>query len=221
MDGGGGEGARVPAAAGAASRAAAAGGGRWAGRWKEAENVLSLTGELPGVLRRGEDGEREAQARAGAGMMRSTGLSDTADLERQLKEYLEKIDSCKEQIQKVKAETITDDDLNAHQNELDEKLQEEQQLPARDEADNLVRQRASIKERNDAIRKKQRDKQKAEHMLSMLVGVTKIMPNLEDKDKISGWIVDKSGKKIEKFEYDKTTPQFDVCNELWKKICKP
>lgn len=43
-------------------------------------------------------------------------------------EYQEKIRCCKEKIDKAKAETITDDELNALQNKMEEKLQEEKQL---------------------------------------------------------------------------------------------
>jgi len=43
-------------------------------------------------------------------------------------EYQEKIDSCKEKIDKAKVETIADDELNALQNKMEEKLQEEKQL---------------------------------------------------------------------------------------------
>lgn len=43
-------------------------------------------------------------------------------------EYQEKIRSCKEKIDKSKAETITDDELNALQNRMEEKLREEKQL---------------------------------------------------------------------------------------------
>nr|CAB3484633.1 unnamed protein product [Digitaria exilis] len=31
-------------------------------------------------------------------------------------------------------------------------------------------------------------------------------------------IVDKSGKKIEKFEFEKTMPPAEICDRLWKKI---
>lgn len=43
-------------------------------------------------------------------------------------EYQDKINSCKEKIDKAKAETVTDEELNALQNEMEEKLQSEQQL---------------------------------------------------------------------------------------------
>lgn len=43
-------------------------------------------------------------------------------------EYEEKIRSCKQKIDKAKAETIADDELNALQTKMEEKLQEEKQL---------------------------------------------------------------------------------------------
>lgn len=43
-------------------------------------------------------------------------------------EYQEKIKSCKEKIEKTKSETIADDELNALQKEMEEKLQDEQRL---------------------------------------------------------------------------------------------
>jgi len=106
---------------------------------------------------------------------------------------------------------------------MEEKLQEEKQLrqelrELHDELDNLDRQRTSIEERKDAVKKKKKDMQKAERTLSMCVSVTNIMPDFEDQEKISGYIVDKSRKKIEKFEFDKMTPPIEICDKLWKKI---
>lgn len=43
-------------------------------------------------------------------------------------EYQEKIRCCKEKIDKANAETIADDELNALENKVEEKLQEEKQL---------------------------------------------------------------------------------------------
>ena len=45
-----------------------------------------------------------------------------------LTEHQEKIRSCNVKIEKAKAETITDEELNALQNKMEEKLQEEKQL---------------------------------------------------------------------------------------------
>jgi predicted transcriptional regulator len=43
-------------------------------------------------------------------------------------EYQEKIRSCKEKVEKAKAESISDDELNELQNKMEEQLKEEKQL---------------------------------------------------------------------------------------------
>ncbi|PAN38948.2 hypothetical protein PAHAL_7G165100 [Panicum hallii] len=187
------------------------------------DEVLSFAQDLVGVLRASNDRDANAQTGAGARMLLSACRSDSDDLELQMREHQEKIHSCKEKIDKAKSETITDDELNALQKKMEEKLQEEKQLRQelrvlRDELDNLDRQRTSIEERKDAVKKKKKDMQKAERTLSMCVSVTNIMPNFEDQEKISGYIVDKTGKKIEKFEFEKTTLPVEICDKLWKKI---
>ncbi|XP_006652329.1 kinetochore protein SPC24 homolog [Oryza brachyantha] len=191
-----------------------------AGMRVDVANLLALGGDLVGVLGESKDGEALAQACAGARMLRSACRSESGDLEVQLKKYQEKIKSCKEKIEKTKSETIDDDELNALQKEMEEELQDEQRLredlrTVRQELDNLDSQRASIEQRKDAVRKKEKDMMKAQNMLSMCVSVTKIMPNFDDHDKISGYIVDKSMKKLERFEFDKMTPPLDICDKLW------
>ncbi|XP_062225752.1 kinetochore protein SPC24 homolog [Phragmites australis] len=190
-----------------------------AGKRLEVDDVFSFADDLVGVLRGSEDGDDGASAR----MLQSACRSESDDLELQLRDCHEKIRSCKEKIDKAKVETIADDELNALQNKMDAKLQEEKQLrqdlrAVHDELDNLDRQSASIEERKDAIKKKEKDMRKAQNMLSICVSVTNIMPNLDDQDKVSGYIVDKNGKKIEKFEFEKKTSPVEICNKLWKKI---
>ncbi|KAM0869213.1 hypothetical protein ACQ4PT_040810 [Festuca glaucescens] len=99
-----------------------------AGRRVEVANLLSLGDDLIGVLLDRKDGESLAQAGDGAWMLRSACRSESGDLELQVKEYQEKINSCKEKLDKAKSETVTDEELNALQNEMEEKLQSEQQL---------------------------------------------------------------------------------------------
>jgi len=193
------------------------------GERRRVDDLISFAQDLVGMLRASNDSDANAQTGAGARMLLSACRSDSDDLELQMREHQEKIRSCKEKIDKAKDETITDDELNALQNKMEEKLQEEKQLrqelrELHDELDNLDRQRTSIEERKDAVKKKKKDMQKAERTLSMCVSVTNIMPDFEDQEKISGYIVDKSRKKIEKFEFDKTTPLIEICDKLWKKI---
>jgi len=194
-----------------------------AGRRVDVASVLSFADDLVGVLLGNKDGGSLAQACDGARMLRSACRIESGDLELQVKEYQDKINSCKEKIDKAKSETVTDEELNTLQNEMDEKLQCEQQLhqdlrAVSDELDSLDRQRASIEERKDAIKKKEKDMLKAQSLLSMCVSVTNIMPNFEDQEKISGYIVDKKMKKLDKFEFEKTTSPVEICDKLWKMI---
>lgn len=194
-----------------------------AGSRVDVANLLSLGEDLVGVLLGSKDGEAIARACDGARMLRSACRSESGDLELQVKEYQGKINSCKENLDKAKAETVTDEELNTLQNEMEEKLQGEQQLrqdlrAVSDELDNLDRQRTSIEERKDAVKKKEKDMLKAQSMLSMCVSVTNIMPNFEDQEKISGYIVDKNMKKLDKFEFEKTLSPVEICDKLWKMI---
>ncbi|KAL5649898.1 hypothetical protein ACJX0J_040707, partial [Zea mays] len=149
-----------------------------AGESQGVERLLSYAEDLVAVLCVSTDCDDNAQVGAGVQRLLSACRSESDDLEMQLKEYQEKIHSCKEKIDKAKAETITDDELNALQSKMEEKLQEEKQL--------RQDQRLSIKERKDAVKKKKKDTQKAERTLSMCLSVTNIIPNLEDQDKVSG-----------------------------------
>uniref|UniRef100_A0ACD5YLT7 Uncharacterized protein n=1 Tax=Avena sativa TaxID=4498 RepID=A0ACD5YLT7_AVESA len=162
------------------------------GRRVDVANILSFGDDLVRVLLDSKDGESLAQACEGAGMLRSACRSESGDLELQVKEYQDKIISCKEKLDKAKSESVTDEELNALQNEMEEKLQSEQQLrqdlrAVSDDLNNLDLQRASVEERKDAVKKKEKDMLKAQSMLSMCVSVTNVMPNFEDKDKISGY----------------------------------
>uniref|UniRef100_A0ACD5YL88 Uncharacterized protein n=3 Tax=Avena sativa TaxID=4498 RepID=A0ACD5YL88_AVESA len=193
------------------------------GRRVDVANILSFGDDLVRVLLDSKDGESLAQACEGAGMLRSACRSESGDLELQVKEYQDKIISCKEKLDKAKSESVTDEELNALQNEMEEKLQSEQQLrqdlrAVSDDLNNLDLQRASVEERKDAVKKKEKDMLKAQSMLSMCVSVTNVMPNFEDKDKISGYVVDKNMKKVDKFEFEKTMSPVEISDKLWKMI---
>ncbi|XP_066349754.1 kinetochore protein SPC24 homolog [Miscanthus floridulus] len=189
----------------------------------EVDNVLSFADDLMGVLRCSDDADANAQVTAAARLLRTACRSESDHLELQLKDYQQKLCSCKEKTDKANAETIAAYELSVLQNRIEENLQEEKQLreelrATHDDLENLDHQRASIEERKDAIKKKDKDMRKATYKLSMCVSVTNMFPNLEDQDKISSYTIDKNEKKIQKFEFEKTTPPVEICNMLWKTI---
>ncbi|XP_020593028.1 uncharacterized protein LOC110033401 [Phalaenopsis equestris] len=138
-----------------------------------------------------------------------------------LEEYQRKINGCKERIEMVKGEVIADSILNELQTELEEKIQMEhvlrQELRAvGDELGNLEKQRISFEERQKLMNQRENDVHKSQDTLSMCASVLGIIPDHTNKTKISGFIVERSKKKVEKFEFDPAMPPFEVCDRLWK-----
>ncbi|KAG9155905.1 hypothetical protein Leryth_004148 [Lithospermum erythrorhizon] len=141
-----------------------------------------------------------------------------------LQDYQKKIDMCKQKIAEAKYEEATDAELDLLQKELDDELKREGLL--RDELrattnviDNLESQRVSIEERWLTLKKLEKADKRAEMKLSMYASVTRIIPNLEDKSIISGHIVEKNKKVVEKFEFESSKmTDYNTCNNIWKMI---
>ncbi|CAD6261963.1 unnamed protein product [Miscanthus lutarioriparius] len=94
----------------------------------EVDNVLSFADDLMGVLRCSDDADANAQVTAAARLLRTACRSESDHLELQLKDYQQKLCSCKEKTDKANAETIAADELSVLQNRIEENLQEEKQL---------------------------------------------------------------------------------------------
>ncbi|XP_026662536.1 kinetochore protein SPC24 homolog isoform X2 [Phoenix dactylifera] len=162
-----------------------------AGKRVDIQNLLSLGDDLVGVLKNKKDGDSLMQSLEGAKMIRSSCQSDSQELRSLLEDYQKKMNAYQEKIKKVKCETIADAELEQLQNELEDKLQEERLLcqelrTISDDLGDLEHQRFSIEERKEIIKKKEKDISTAQDLLSMCASVTSIIPNLEDKGKISG-----------------------------------
>ncbi|KAK6943443.1 hypothetical protein RJ641_024545 [Dillenia turbinata] len=88
-----------------------------------------------------------------------------------------------------------------------------------DEISDLEHQRVSVEERKKIQKKVEQEEQRLKTMLSMYASVTNIIPNLDDQMLISGHIVEKNKKVVEKFEFDPANvSNFNLCNEIWKMI---
>ncbi|XWS55489.1 hypothetical protein CRYUN_Cryun09bG0004600 [Craigia yunnanensis] len=69
------------------------------------------------------------------------------------------------------------------------------------------------------LRKFEQDKLKEQRKLSMYASITSIIPDLEDQSRISGNIVDRDKRVVEKFEFDPAKmTAFDACDSIWKLI---
>ncbi|PWA96357.1 hypothetical protein CTI12_AA039470 [Artemisia annua] len=138
--------------------------------------------------------------------------------------YQEKINLCKQKTEACKAQVASDAEIHSLQKELDEELHKESLLQEElraitNQINNLEEQRSSIEERRQVPKKLEQDEKKTQMKLSMYASVTKIIPDLNDQFKISGAIVDKEKKTVEKFELSlQEMSDFDACNAVWKMI---
>ncbi|WOK95829.1 hypothetical protein Cni_G04536 [Canna indica] len=190
------------------------------GKRVDIENLLALGNDLLGVLKNKKDGDGLIQSLEGAKLLHSSCHSDANEIGKSLEDYQNKVQACKEKIEKAKDESDFDAEVEHLQHELDEKLEEEnllrQELRAiSDELIGLEVQRTSIEERREVIKKRKKDLIRARNLLSMCASVTNIIADFEDQTNICGLLVDKSKKKVEKFEFESTESPLDVCNKLW------
>jgi len=150
--------------------------------------------------------------------------ADYNDVQRSLQEYHKKIDLCKKKIDAAKSEVVADEEIDLLKKELEEEIQRESFLKEElrvisNDINLLERQRISIEERRQILKKLEQDDTRAQMKLSMYASITNIIPNLNDQSAISGHIVDRDKKVVEKFEFDPmNVSDFDTCNNIWKMI---
>ncbi|CAK8542005.1 unnamed protein product [Lathyrus sativus] len=154
----------------------------------------------------------------------STCYSDLNDTASSFQDYQNKINSHKQKIEDARSETVANAELELLQRELDEELEKERLLKEEfraisNEFNDLEQQHISIKEQKKKLLKLEQEKQKEGMLLSMYASVTSIVPNSDDQSKVSGLIIEKGKKTVEKFEYDTSQMTiFEVCNDIWKTI---
>ncbi|PKU73821.1 hypothetical protein MA16_Dca011967 [Dendrobium catenatum] len=185
------------------------------------EKLFSLANDLIGMLNDGKDGDSLMQSLESAKSLRSFCETNVHETNMSLEDFQKRINGCKERIDKVKGEVMADSKLNELQTELEEKMHIEHLLRqgirvVGDELDYLEQQRISFEERWQLVKQRENNMRKSLNALSMCASVTKIIPDLTNKTKISGSIVDRSKKKVERFEFDPAMPPFEVCDKLWK-----
>jgi hypothetical protein len=66
-----------------------------------------------------------------------------------------------------------------------------------------------------------RDDLRAEKKLSMYASVTNVIPDIDDPSKISGYMVDREKRLIEKFQFETNKmTAYETCNSIWSIINK-
>ncbi|EOY07106.1 PREDICTED: radixin [Theobroma cacao] len=193
-------------------------------RMIDVEKLISYSDDLVEVLKDKRDVNNLTQCLQHLNDLHSHCDSDSKEVHRLLQEYEEKIEACKKKTEQAKSEVADGAEMESLQKELKQELEKERELMEElraigNEISELDRQRVSIEERKQKLRKFEQDKLKEQRKLSMYASITNIIPDLEDKSRISGHIVDRDRKLVEKFEFDpsKMTAS-DVCDRIWKMI---
>ncbi|XP_020531142.1 uncharacterized protein LOC105421678 isoform X2 [Amborella trichopoda] len=184
------------------------------------EALISYTDDLVRVLRSKKDITILTHSLEGASSLRSSTQKDLSDSLSHLHEIQKKIAICEE---KIKAESESDiPDVESLQKELQQELQNEELLhqelsKVREQIDDLDRQRIRIEGSREIQKKMKKELQKTQSEISMYASVTRILPNFEEKSRVSGYVVERDKKIVERFQFHPTeASDFQICNSLWK-----
>lgn len=193
-------------------------------RKTDVKQLILYSDDLVGCLKNERDVNYLKHCVEQSNALRSHCHSDYVHARSNLEDLQKKINLGKQKTDAAKAEVAADTEINFLQKELEEELQKESLLKEElrgvtNEINDLERQRISIEERRQVLKKLELEEMRAQMKLSMYASVTNIIPNLDDESKISGHIVDKEKKVVEKFEFDPLMmTNFDTCSSIWKVI---
>ncbi|XP_021744805.1 uncharacterized protein LOC110710773 [Chenopodium quinoa] len=186
--------------------------------------LLSYCDDLVGVLRDKRDFNLLTQCVQQSKSIQSSSDSDFNTTQIAISDYQDKIDDCKHKIEVARSEVVSNEELERLQKELDEELKREKLLREDlrvivDKINELDHQRLLLEEKSQKLKKLEEEHEKEQRKLSFYASVTKIIPDLASPSKISGHIVDREKKTVEKFEFDPLQEDaFDICNKTWKMI---
>ncbi|CAL9220090.1 unnamed protein product [Arabidopsis halleri] len=137
-----------------------------------------------------------------------------------------KLDVCKKKTEEAYSDVAAEDEIERLQKELDEEMERECKLKdelrvVADELKDLNAQLISIDEHKQSTKRKERDGLRAEKKLSMYASVTKVIPDIDGPSKISGYMVDREKRVIEKFQFETNKmTAYETCNSIWSIINK-
>ncbi|XAR68775.1 hypothetical protein NMG60_11000139 [Bertholletia excelsa] len=190
----------------------------------DVEKVITFSNDLIQVLKDGKDVNSLALL-----LEQSTDLqlpcdADYNDVQSLLLDYEKNIDLNKKKADEAKSEVAADAEMNLLQQELEEELHREHLLRKElsvitSEISDLEHQMVAIEERRKILKKVEQDELRTQMKLSMYASVTNVIPNLDDPNIVSGHIVERDKKVVEKFDFDPSKATvFDTCNSIWKMI---
>ncbi|KAJ4704362.1 plectin-like [Melia azedarach] len=190
----------------------------------DVDKLISYSDDLVEFLKDKRDVNNLTQCLDNFKSLQSSCDDDFNEVQIAIQDYQEKTDACKQKTERAKSEVAAEAEVDHLQIELEEELEKERALQEElrvlnSEINNLEHERVAIEERKRTLKKFEQDELKAQMKLSMYASVTNIIPNLDDQSKISGYIVDRDKKVVDKFQYDpvKMTAS-DICRNIWKTI---
>lgn len=187
------------------------------------EDLMSYGDDLISLLNAKNGFEVVSQSFEDLKALRFVCDEDLNQTQRSIQDCKKKLVACKK---KTEEASCGDDDVERLQRELEEemelecKLKDELRVVA-EELKDLNAQWTYVDEQRQSIKRKERDDLRAEKMLSMYASVTKVIPEVEDPSKISGYMVDREKKVIEKFQFETNKMTvYETCNSIWSIINK-
>ncbi|KAL0691519.1 hypothetical protein Bca4012_091198 [Brassica carinata] len=191
------------------------------------EDLMSYGDDLISLLNAKNGFEVVSQSFEDLKALRFVCDEDFNQTQRSIQDCKKKLVACKKKTEEAYSDVSRgDDDVERLQRELEEemelecKLKDELRVVA-EELKDLNAQWTYVDEQRQSIKRKERDDLRAEKMLSMYASVTKVIPDVEDPSKISGYMVDREKKVIEKFQFETNKmTAYETCNSIWSIINK-
>ncbi|RZC90669.1 hypothetical protein C5167_028500 [Papaver somniferum] len=149
-------------------------------------SLMSYCDDLVKVLQNKKDINNLMQCTDSVKLLRSSCDGDFSEVQNSLEVYQKKIDECQQRINDAKSEVVSDAELDSLQKEYKEELNRE---IVSDKINDLEQQRVSIVEREQNLKKADKDEFREQRKLSMYASVTNIIPNMDIGTKISGRIL--------------------------------
>ncbi|KAI4311499.1 hypothetical protein MLD38_036390 [Melastoma candidum] len=168
------------------------------------DQLFSYCDDLGSVVRDDKDVAGLSDLLRGSDSLRASSLADHDRLSSSIQDLQRKIESCKEKTEVARAEVVADSAKDMLPKELDEVLRKEKMLIEEsrviaNEIKDLDQQRASIEDRERALKRLEKQELREQMMLSMYASVTTVIPNLTNDSNVSGYIVDRKKNVVERF----------------------
>ncbi|XP_010466212.1 PREDICTED: uncharacterized protein LOC104746407 [Camelina sativa] len=190
------------------------------------EDLMSYGDDLISLLRVKNGFDEISQSPEQLNSLNFACDEDYTDIHASIQDCKKKLDVCKKKTEEAYLDVAAEDETERLQKELDEEIELECQLKnelrvVADELSDLNAQLNSIAEHKQSTKRKARDNLRDEKKLSMHASVTQVIPDIDDPSKISGYMVDREKRVIEKFQFETNEmTAYETCKSIWSIINK-